>query len=199
MKPLQFSRYLLSLLCIYSAEDSADKWILFRNRLFGILTELHLLLAAVAAASASYKYSVVDFESALYAFPECVALSLSNYTFIRGFISRKEIREMFDSLQGIYDTCESPHSSILIFNSAMQHEDFICNFISAHTDKEKDLNHFMVHADQRGTQTAKFFVKYFAGVCPTGILLVSFFSMIYSRLTYGYFNPDVLYHPAVIL
>lgn len=131
MKSLQFSRYLLSLLCIYPPENHSNKWILFRNRLFGILTALHLFLAGIAAAAAAYKYLVVDFESALYAFPECVAVSMSNYTFIMGFISRQEVREMFDLLQGIYDTCESLQYSIT--------EHSISNFISAHGQIRKPM------------------------------------------------------------
>lgn len=128
MKPLQFSRYLLSLLGIYPAEDSSSKWILFRNRLFGILTALHLLLAAIAAAAASYKYLAIDFETALYAFPECIANTMTNYTFIMGYIARKEIREMFDLLQKIYDTCESSQYNIQC--SIVCHKRFICNNIS---------------------------------------------------------------------
>lgn len=132
MKTLQFSRYLLTLLCICPAEDSSSKWILFRNRLFGILTGLHLLLAAIAAATASYKYLVVDFESAMYAFPECVAVSISNYTFIMGFIFRMEIRQMFDLLQAIYDTCES-HLNICNVQFSAVNVSIFRNFILIQT------------------------------------------------------------------
>lgn len=196
MYPLKTTKQVLTWLCVYPASTKTPVkiiWCILFSVIFCIVN-----LNGVAASGAYFlKYAASDLESALYALFQVDSLTATAYMNVVLLVSHREIIEIFDGLNQIFDA--SNQSFVLFFIHCNQflvlHIRVAINQRSTILDTDEDAYRLLAQTNHKCEWLWKFYFKYVMGGYCGNLLLASVCSVLFCLIFIGSIDRDFLFMP----
>ena len=103
MKPLATTQQVFKWFCVYSADDSTNRWERATHAIFTIAIGILEVCAIITSAAFIRKFVSIDFESPLFAFLQVLGHTVGLYGILFTLLLRHEIASIFKQLSEIYD------------------------------------------------------------------------------------------------
>lgn len=104
MRPLETNRFVLTLVHVYPADESVNKWQKRAYAMFGVIVISLNLSAFLMGGSFFLKHQSIDLEQALFALVQMPATASLSYIALTTFFLRHRITAIFNRLSSIYES-----------------------------------------------------------------------------------------------
>lgn len=103
MQPLEYNLKTFQIMAVFPVSDGTGARIKYRNYCFGIFIFLAAVLTAISSITSVVIYLKSDLEKTLYAMFQVGAMVYVSYSYVVAHIIWKRLRNIFPTLQKIYD------------------------------------------------------------------------------------------------
>lgn len=107
MRPLKTAQNVMLALCLFPPDSSISFWKKMVYIVFAIGVILSQIITCAALLAFIYKNVQINFVKTLFAFCTLICASVMTYIAWIGFLLRREIYIIFESLDEIYDTSKA--------------------------------------------------------------------------------------------
>lgn len=104
MRPLETNRFVLTLVHVYPADESVNKWRKGAYAFFGVFVILLNFSAFLMSGSFFLRHVSIDLEQALFALVQMPVSASLSYIALTTFLLRHKITAIFDRLSTIYES-----------------------------------------------------------------------------------------------